>query len=152
LVQEYRLRPDWSIDFVQWLLNCCGRRISLGRLQFREIVDLNGAIVGCCAYHVTSDARAVVMQILARRGAEVGVLQAVIADAESRGCVVVCGSTSQRLLEGLFQIPNVFYRHTCSTGVKVQQPDLMEGFLDGGALVGGLVGDGWMPLASEPYD
>jgi hypothetical protein len=152
LVQDYRLHPDWSLDFLQWLLRKCGRRTSLGRLRLCEVADPKGVVVGCYAYHRMSEARAVVLQILTRRNAEAGVLHALIADAEAENCVAVCGSANQRLLEGLFQIPNVFYRHTCSTGVKARQPDLLEAFLAGHALVGGLVGDGWMPLASEPYD
>jgi hypothetical protein len=152
LVQGYRLRPDWSADFVSWLLSQSSRRKGLGRLWLGEVSDHRGVIIGCYAYHVTSRGRAVVLQILARRYCEGDVLRALIAHARSGGCVVVCGSTNPRLLEGLLQIPDVFYRHTCSTGVKVRQPELLDSFSMGDALVGGLVGDSWMPLTSERYD
>jgi len=135
-----------------WLLSQSSQRLGLGHLRFREVADPTGLVVGCYAYHVTSRGRAVVLQILARRNAEAGVLRALFTDATNDDCVVVCGSTNHRLLEGLLRIPNVYYRHTCTTGVKALQPEMLNAFLAGEALVGGLVGDSWMPLTSERYD
>ena len=148
----YALRPDWSCDFVEWLLKQCDRRPTLGPLSLCEVRDRRDAIIGCYAFHVTPQRRALVVQLLADRGAEAEVLRALIGEAEDEKCVVVCGSTNAQILDGLFCIPGVFYRHTCTTAVRTRQGELLQSFLTGDALVGGLVGDSWMPLTAEPYD
>jgi hypothetical protein len=66
--------------------------------------------------------------------------------------IAVYGAASPRLLEGLFCLPNVFYRHTCATAVKAVQPDFLQAFIEGEALTGGFVGDAYLPFTTESYD
>jgi len=151
LVQNYRLRPDWTAEFLQWMLSICGRRPNMGPLRLCEVIDRAGRPIGGYAFHITPMRRAMVLQIVANRGAEIHVLQALIEDARQQRCVAVCGAANRRLIESLFRIPNVFYRHTCTTAARTRQPEMMLAVHEGDALVGGLVGDSWLPLTSESY-
>lgn len=78
-------------------------------------------------------------------------LAALIADAVSLRALSVSGVSDPRLMRGLLVTKRVHYRHTGSTLFLSSRGNLLQAALGGDALLGGLIGDGWTPLSSEPY-
>ncbi len=151
LSAHWPVRPLWSAGELAWRLGIAGRRPSLGPLAFGEALDGRGAPVGVYAFHLSPPNKAAVLQILSQPRFEGATVAAVVADADARGLSSVGGQCDPRLMAGLYQLPGVRYRHTCSTLALAPEPRLAQAALVGDALIGGLVGDNWTPLSSEPY-
>ncbi len=151
VIRRYRLRPDWSIPDVAWMLRLASERKSCGTLRMCEARDGAGELAGACAYFEIPRGRAEILQVLARPRAEEGVLLALIEKVRREGSAYVCGRVDPAVTRGLFRIPGVFYRHGSGTVIRARTPDIFPAFVSGEGLVGGLVGDAWSPLASESY-
>jgi len=151
VMRRYRLRPDWSIPDLTWMLALVAERKSCGELRLCEARNATGELVGVCIYFSNASGRAEVLQILTQAGAEEGVLRALIAHARKLGCAYVCGQADPGLIRGLFRIPRVFFKQTCATVLKSRSAEIVGVAAAGDAVIGGLVGDAWTPLASESY-
>ena len=151
IIRRYRLRPDWSIPDVAWMLRLASERKSCGTLRVCEARDEAGELAGACAYFEIPRGRAEILQIVARPRAEEGVLHALIEKVRREGGAYVCGRVDPAVARGLFRIPGVFYRHSSGTVVRARTPEIFRAFASGEGLVGGLVGDAWSPLTSESY-
>ncbi len=149
---NYRLRPDWSAQDVAWILTQADRRPSLGPLRLVEIRDARGRLIGCCAYHINASKRGEALTLAATPRSADKVLRALFADAAAQDCALIGGASDPAIMQGLFQLPGVFYRHTCGAMVKSADPEVARAALAGEGVIGGLVGDNWTPFASESYD
>ncbi|MDE2364037.1 MAG: hypothetical protein KGM42_15270 [Hyphomicrobiales bacterium] len=146
-----KLRPLWSQTRIEWILGHAERRASLGPLALRRVCDERGDLAGCGAYHVGASGRGLALTILARPHLEADVLRALLRDARAQGCVRMCGAADAQLMQGLARVGGVFYRHTCASVIDARDPQVLQTALAGDAVFGGLVGDGWSPLATESY-
>lgn len=150
-LEPLKLRPMWTEEVIAWMLAHAGRRPTKGPLSFFEVLDEKKRSAGCFAYHATSNGRAFVLQALARPQAEEAMLRVMISTARRNKCVSISGASNPRLLDGLFRIPGILYRHACATAVKASKRDYVDLLGAGEGLVGGMIGDNWTPLASESY-
>jgi hypothetical protein len=148
---DRQLAPCWSAAEYDWMLARAAQRPSLGALQLRHVFDARGRLAGAYAYHAQPASRAVALTIVARRLSEEGVLRMLIADARDAGCTHICGAADPALMDGLYLIPKVFYRHSCAMALKARTPEILAAATTAQGCIGGLVGDGWTPLATEDF-
>lgn len=149
--QRFRLRPDWSVADVVWSLELAAERRSSGPLRLCEVVDDAGRDVGVFAYYAQPTGRAEALQIVARPRGEAETLRAFVFDAARQDCAYACGAADPLTVAGLFDMPRVFFRQTAGTAFRSASDDIDNALAYGDSLVGGLVGDGWTPLATESY-
>jgi hypothetical protein len=152
LSQRFRFRPDWRVEDIVWALDLAAERRQSGPLRLCEARDDKGEIAGVFAYYAPPTGRAEALQIVARPHADAQVLRAFVADAAARRCAYVCGAAGPLAVAALFDMPGVFFRQTAGTAFRADSDDIANAVAYGEGLVGGLVGDGWTPLATESYE
>ena len=150
--QRFRFRPDWDAQDVAWMLDLAAERRGSGPLRLCEAVDATGRSAGVFAYYAQPFGRAEILQLVARPRLESGVLRACIADAAGQRCAYVCGAAEPLVVQGLFDEPAVFFRQKTGTVFRAASDEVAAAIAYGEGLAGGLVGDGWSPLATESYD
>lgn len=151
LTPRFRLRPDWSAQDIVWTLNLAAERIGGGPLRLCEATDEKGRLAGVFAYFAPPMGRAETIELVAPRHGETRLLQALIADADAQRCAYVCGRAGPLIVRGLFETPRVYYRQTAAAAFRSDVPEIAAAVAYGEALLGGLIGDGWTPLATETY-
>ena len=149
LTRRFRLRPDWSVDDLTWMLGLAAERAGSGPVRLCEALDEKGRLAGAFGYYAPPMGRGETIQLVARRNGESEVLRAFIADADERKCAYVCGPAGPLIVRGLFGAPRVFFRQTAGTAFRSNLPGIADAVAYGDGLIGGLVGDGWTPLSTQ---
>jgi hypothetical protein len=151
LNQRFRLQPDWSERDVAWMLGVAAERVGGGPLRLCAAFDEKGALGGVFAYFAPPMGRAEAIHVVARRHGEGPLLRALIADADQRRCAYVCGAAGPLVVRGFFDTPRIFYRQAPGVAFRAGDIAIADAVAYGEGPIGGLLGDGWTPLATESY-
>jgi hypothetical protein len=93
LPTSMRLHPLYDVEYVSWLIKVASDTSSRGELQHSTVLSLQGdEIEGWYFFYVARNARAEVMQIVSKPGAENRVFAQLVGHASRKGAASVAGS------------------------------------------------------------
>src|SRR5690606_18167012 len=82
MTRHFSLRPAWSFEDVQWLMESAALNRTQGVLTCRILTDDQGEEAGCCLYFHNPGKTAHVLNVLSQPGREVEVIRSMFADLE----------------------------------------------------------------------
>jgi hypothetical protein len=150
-VGERRLRPDWTPERLEWLLDRASRRTGNGPLQAKAAVDAEGRTLGQWLVYAEPGSIASVLQVFARPDHERTVLEALIRDLDDSDCLAVRGTTEPCLMEALYTVPGVIFHHKGATALRSRHPEVIAAARAGDLSIGGLTGESWTRFVSDRF-
>lgn len=145
LAGQYRLAPQWSPDGLRWMLSLAGEKERYGPLICKIVRNRRGREAGCFLYYARPGGFAFVLQLLAETSEAGRVVDALLADAQARGCVALRGRLQPELI-GPLQLRNCFFVNRSSLTYKTKDPEILAAIRSGDALLTGMSGESWTRL------
>lgn len=151
-VEAYRLRPAWPATELGWLLDQAAQKRAGGDLAFRLVHGGTGtAPIGCYAFYGRRGGPAAVLQLLARPGQWGTVLESLAASAEAMGCIAVHGPANAAMMPDLCAYRGLLFFYGGGTMVRSRREEVLRAVREDKALIGGLAGDRWTRLGTDPF-
>ena len=146
-----RLRPDWTQDRFDWLLDRASARTGNGPLRLRQARDGRGRVIGRWLVYAEAGSVASVLQVFAMPGRERAVVSALIRDVDAMGCLAVRGTTDPDVMEALYAIPGILFHHKGATALRAADPEVTAAVRAGDLSIGGLTGESWTRFVSDRF-
>lgn len=148
LADSFRLRPEWPLEELTWILARAEETRRHGRLNYCLVRDRSGAYIGCYAFYGDAGRPAKTLQILAAEGGWGATLDSLLHTAQEMGCIGVIGQAQEALMSHLFKFSGVMFYYTGGSFVRSKDQDVIDLVHRQGILIGGLAGDRWTRLSS----
>jgi hypothetical protein len=144
VTSPYALRPDYaSNEFVTWLFGAL-REVWGAENLVARIVRRDGRVRGWYVYSLKPGGVGAVLQLVAVDRDVDDVLDALVADAFSRGAVGLHGRAEAHVLEPLSNRPCLFYPSGSRVLVHARDPGLTAAIHSGRALLTRVDADWWI--------
>jgi hypothetical protein len=150
-VAGFALRPDWTPEELDWLIETAALKTANGELRLRGVTDLRGDLIGCYAIYASAGSVAYVLQLLATEKSAERVLASAIAHAEAEGCLAARGVSQPHTIFALYRAPGVLFRHNAAMMTRTRDPEVAAALAAGDAFLGGFVGESWTRLISDAF-
>lgn len=149
LLDRFTLRPVWSETELRWLLAMAARNTLDGPLQFRQLRDGEGRLHGCSVFYARPGGMARILNCLAHPGAEIEVLEDLLAHLDQMGCAGARGM-AQPFLMGALRIQRfIGLLPRGAYGLSTRHPEILDAIRRGDAFLGGLMGEDWSRLLND---
>jgi hypothetical protein len=143
IFDRVRLRPDYDLKFLDWLLGEMAEVRSRGDLVKRLIRDSTGRVVGWYVTYLQPNGISQVLQIGAKDRDVDAVLDHLFHDAQCSGVALLFGQLEPLLLESLRNRRCIF-RPGGNFLVHSRNANMLNAVLAGQAMVSRMEGEGWM--------
>jgi hypothetical protein len=150
-VAHRTIRPVWSPEELGWTIAMARRRTHNGPLRLCRIVDGHGETIGVTAHYAGPGRIALLLELLARPDREAAVVAALLADLDRVGVVAVRGACRPGLIEALYRVPGVIFRHNAHAVCLTRMPAAREAIGRGDVHLGGLAGETWSRLIADRF-
>ncbi len=151
LARAVRVRPDYDVQFLEWLLGQLTSLPSRGTPVAALVTEPSGAVLGWYVYFLKRGGISPVLQVVAF-GEDAGrVLDHLFHDAFARGAAALQGRLEPELLEPLSQRSCLLHYSGYLTLIHSHRPDTIAALLGNDALVTRLDGDWWMGHHLEDF-
>jgi hypothetical protein len=143
-----RIRPDYDVEFLNWLFGEMTEVRSRGELVKRLISESNGRVLGWYVAYLKPGGISQVMQIAARERDVEGVLDHLLYDAQRRGVALLFGQLEPLLFEPLTRRRCLFHPGG-NFLVHSRNPEILDAALTGQVMISRMEGEGWMGHAES---
>jgi hypothetical protein len=147
--RSWSLRPDYNDQSIKWLLNVLVENRTPGNLQKVAVKNRDGQILGWYLYHLTPGGLGEVLQIGAKPGAMIPVLDHLFHHAWSRGATALSGRIEPRYMQQFWQKNSVFQYRGYWMLLHSKRPELLEGVERGDAFLTRLEGEWCMRFSQN---
>jgi hypothetical protein len=151
MVAHRTVRPLWAPEDLAWTLAMARRRERNGRLRLCRIVDRRGETIGACAHWAAPGRIAHVLDLPTLPGREREAVEALFVDLDRRGVAAVRGAGRAGLVEALYRVPGVLFRHNAHAVCLTPLPEAREAIARGDVHLGGLAGESWSRLIADRF-
>ncbi len=151
LLERYSLKPHWNAQELAWLLAQARLKQKNGSLHLKAVFQKTGDLAGIYAFYGQQGGIAQVLNLLPQPMMQDVVVRSLLHDVEALQCVAVRGQAHPLYNEALYRAPGVFYRHNGAMVVRTPHESVAAAIREGKAFFGGLTGEGWTRLVSDPF-
>lgn len=143
------LQPQYDRPALEWLLDQAARKTRHGTLRARAVRDRERRLAGWFIHYARAGAVGEVVQIAARRGAFVPVLQRLVFDAWRLGATALRGRLDPRYAQELSE-QHCWMRRDCNwTLVHSRDAEVLSAIHQGTMFLSRLEGEWWMRFLEE---
>ncbi len=151
LARGFRLRPDYSLPFAQWLFGALAAAKSRGALHAWAVPGDKGPR-GWFLYYLSRDAIASVVSLVAAQGAEDVVLDHLVEHARRAGAVAVQGRLEPPFLPAIARHRSILQYPDAFVLVHSRRPEITHAIQMGRAILTRIDAEYWMSPHLERYD
>lgn len=149
LTDGFRIRPDYDIDSLAWLLEQVRADTTRGVMDAHLVRSGRGDVLGWYIVRFERQRVCRVIALVARPADAGAVLDQLVAHAHSRAAVVLAGRLEPQLAGAVWERP-IFLRAIAKDVVHARDADALGTILGGRALITALEGEDWMGHQSTP--
>ena len=149
MTRHFSLRPAWSSEDVQWLMESAALNRTQGVLTCRILTDDRGEEAGCCLYFHNPGKTAHVLNVLSQPGREVEVIRSMFADLEASGHVAARGISQPFLMNALMRSGKISFAHRGYFCMITDRDDVRNAAAGSDIYVGGLASESWSRLLTD---
>lgn len=150
-VQPFEVRPVWTPAAMTRMLAELQQKPQFGPVRIAAVKSPGGVPIGMFVYYLGAAGHATALQLLARRGQEGLVVDALLGDAAGRGAFAVEGRITPSFKHALMA-RRCLLLHRSASAVHGQDEALAGDFAAGRGMFNGLVGEYWSRLYGGEFD
>lgn len=149
--QGYDIRPQWSPEAMAFLMADVAQKPQFGPVRACAVKTPGGQPLGMFITYTTDRGHARLLQLLARRGQEGLVADAMFADAAKRRAIAVEGRITPQVYPALIA-RRCYFMHRSASAVHGKDQALVDDFASGRGMFNGLVGEYCTRLWGGEFD
>ena len=135
------LQPDYDTQWLEWLLGIAQQMDPRRVLRRRLVRDAQQQPIGWFLYFVEPGGMAEVLQLVAKKGADAPVFDALLADARSAGAAIVAGKLEPSMVREMSARHCYFRQSEHWSLAHTKDPEILRAILDGNAFLSRLEGE-----------
>jgi GNAT superfamily N-acetyltransferase len=149
---QYRLRPEYDLRELQWLLGEFEKKKKYGPLQKIAIRCARKGLVGWCLYYLNSEELCEVVRFAAREDYTAQALNILFDHVRRQGGAALHGRVEPGLLPALADNYCVYHGRGANILFHARNPEVRAAMLAGDGLATRMEGEWWLRLTEKTLD
>lgn len=148
MTQRFAVRPVWTREYFDWLVQVIAMNRTLGPLQCR-VVEKGGKTIGVYLLVGHKNATANVLNLICENGRELDVTKQMFADLARENYVDAIGMNQPFMMNAILRQRQLTFQHRGNFCVQSTDSNLIDAAKMGDLYAGGLASESWSRLVTD---
>lgn len=148
MTQHFAVRPVWTQDYFNWLLQVIAMNPTLGPLQCR-VIEKGGRTIGVYLFTGHKNGTAQVLNFICKNGREMDVTAQIFASLAREGYVDATGMAQPFMMNAILRQRRLTFQHRGHFCVQSTDSNLIDTAKMGNLYAGGLASESWSRLVTD---
>lgn len=149
MMERFAIRPVWSKPEFDWLLSVAALNRGLGTLQFRNVVDDSGRVIGTFLFFGRNRQEAMVLNVLCEEGREFEVIGQMFFHLDAEGYAQASGIAQPFMMNAVLRQRWLLFKHRGYFCMVTRHAEIKDAALRNDIYIGGLASESWSRLLTD---